>query len=159
LFSKWFYPVILELIRIVGGRIDETNLGKMCVPRVSKREVKRAVSLLCDLGLVKRHKDGRLECIGKIQTTGDPVDTVAVHGYQRSMMTIAQSSLDRLDKDRRDISTLTVSLDDAGFSAIKRKVERLRSEILDIAAATDNEDRVVQLNLQSFHVSRVFENE
>jgi len=65
-------------------------------------------------------------------------------------MLLAVESLDRHEREQRDISTVTVSVDQEGFDQIREKIRECRESVLAIAQACTTEDRVCQLNMQFF---------
>ena len=68
-------------------------------------------------------------------------------------MELAREALYSVPKTHRDISTLTLSISEQGLQHIKEKIKDCRRELLEIAKADENADRVYQLNLQLFPLS------
>jgi len=65
-------------------------------------------------------------------------------------MDLAKTALYNIEKELRDISTVTLSTNKEGMEKIKARIEQFRSEIMAIANQSKNCDRVIQLNVQLF---------
>jgi uncharacterized protein (TIGR02147 family) len=90
-------------------------------------------------------------------TTGEDWQSLAIRSFQKEACSLASQAIDTIPKEERDISTVTVSLNEDGVNRIRDVLSRLRREIIDIAASCDPVDRAYQLNLQLFPVSRTIE--
>lgn len=152
-YTKWYLPVILELIRLSEGDITPTEIGKLCIPAVDRQSGQQAVEILLKLGLVEEDDSGRLTCRDTVLSTGDPVGAVAVRNFQEKMIDLGREALDRFTKEDRDISTVTVSVDREAFGRMKEITAAYRKQLLSIAAGTGKPTRVVQINVQLFPVS------
>jgi uncharacterized protein (TIGR02147 family) len=67
---------------------------------------------------------------------------------------MAISALDAIAPEMRDFSTLTLSVSQEGLKQIKDVLAESRKTIMKIAKSDSNEDRVYQLNLQLFPLTR-----
>jgi uncharacterized protein (TIGR02147 family) len=92
-------------------------------------------------------------------STGDEVHSTEVAKFQMQMLELARQALDRMPANRRDISTLTLSVSQQGFEKIRAIIQRTRKEILSAAVDDTNEDRVVQLNIQLFPLADMSQSE
>ena len=66
------------------------------------------------------------------------------------MLDHAATSLDRLPAEQRDISSVTLCLDESGLERVKRALQRYRRELLDIDELEKNPRQVIQVNFQLF---------
>ncbi len=152
-YTNWYLPVILELIRLGEGDISPQDIGELCIPAVSRQSGERAVEILLKLGFVEEDDSGRLKCHDTVLSTGDPVGAVAVRNFQEKMIDLGREAFDRFNREDRDISTVTVSVDRKAFERMKRVTAAYRKHLLNIAADTGKPTRVVQVNVQIFPVS------
>jgi uncharacterized protein (TIGR02147 family) len=112
------------------------------------------VQLLLDLGLITKTPKGTYRQTNQAITSGEHMANLAIHKFQKQSMQLAAESLDRFDKDERDISTITCSVSSKGLAALKSEIEACRRKMIAIIDNDDPVDRVYQLNFQLFPVSR-----
>ena len=69
------------------------------------------------------------------------------------MMRLASESIERVPAEKRDITSVTISVSEESYTAIIEKLRALRKELLELAESDMNPEKVAQLNLQLFPVS------
>ncbi len=152
-FNKWYYSAIREIISLIDVSDNYKQVAEIITPQISAQEVRDAIELLLRLGLIYRDKSGILKRTDNLITAaGAAIDPSAIRKYQSDTMDIAKNALYNLEKELRDISTVTLSTNKEGMEKIKNKIEQCRSEIMAIASQSKNCDRVIQLNMQLFQL-------
>jgi uncharacterized protein (TIGR02147 family) len=68
---------------------------------------------------------------------------------------LAKEALERFPKQLRDSSTLTLGLSKEGYLAAVEKIAALRKDLLDIARFDRQIDRVIQVNLHAFPLTKI----
>lgn len=152
-YLRWYYSAIRELVAL-SPISDEQEIAQMLRPSITRAEAKEALDLLCRLGFIRQDDDGIYERIDAAITSGTDVDPAIIHAFQVAMMQLAQSAPYRIPKEDRDISTLTISCNAADLAKIRERVRQMRAEITEIACASENADRVFQINTQLFPLSK-----
>ena len=71
-------------------------------------------------------------------------------------MRIAAGSIERFTAAERDISSVTVAVSDETVRVMQEKLQRFRRELLELAELDRQPQRVMQLNLQFFPLSKTF---
>ena len=155
-FSNWFNVALRELINIVRRKMKSRELARMLLPSPKPNDVRKSLNLLLRLGLVKQKADGCMELADKFVSTPDEWTGTAIHSFQVAMAEIGKQALDRFPKSERDISTLTLSLSREGLSAAKAAIQRAREEVMHVANSDSSADRVYELNLQLFPLSKSY---
>ena len=154
-FDKWYHVALRELLNYYPFRGDFQTLAKRLNPPVSAPEAKKAVELLLRLGLIAEKDDHTYAVTDKTVTTGAEVPLVAINTFQIAMMELAREAIDRFPRNKRSISTLTLSLSEEVYGAIDEKLARFRREVLDMVKNDTNEiDRVYQFNFQIFPLTQ-----
>ena len=153
-YQRWYYSAVREILNIKPFKDDYHWLANVVQPSISVPEAKKAVRLLEDLGMVVRGADGFCRLTDQFVTTGDNWQSLAVRSFQKEACSLAALAIDQVPKEERDISTVTVSLDEDGFRRLRESIAALRREIVEIAASCKSTDRAYQVNLQSFPVSK-----
>lgn len=154
-FNKWYYTAIRELVSIIRVTDNYKQIAELLVPQISAHEVCEALELLLRLGFISKDDEGvyhRTETL--LTAAGSQIEPAAIRKYQSDTMDLAKNALYFIDKDLRDISTITLSTNKQGIELIKAKIEQCRSDIMAIAGQSSNSDRIFQLNFQFFPLFR-----
>jgi uncharacterized protein (TIGR02147 family) len=153
-YSKWYYTAIRSLIGIVRFSGDNESLSRMLNPPVSPREVKKAVELLEQLGLIEKDPTGIYALTDTFVTTGESWRSLVVKDFQRETIRLAAESLDRHKKEDRDISTVTIAVNKKDLDELKARITEFRNAILKLAEDSNDPDSVFQLNVQLFPIAQ-----
>lgn len=153
-FEQWYHVALFELLRIVKDPSDHAALGAMLLPPVSGPKARRAIEVLKKLGYIHQENDESSCTTEPFLTTGDTWEGVAIHSFQVAMSTLAAKALDTVPKEERDFSTLTMALSKEAFMKIREVVTNARAEIAAIERECTDPERVYQINLQCFPLSR-----
>jgi len=154
-FDKWYNVAIREVINYFPFRGDYQKLARMLNPPISPVEAKKAVELLVRLGLIAENEDHTYRVTDKTITSVPHVPVVAVHNFQIATMDLAKEAIDRIDREKRSISTLTLSLSKESYKEIEEKLAKFRRDVLDLVKNDRNRiDRVYQFNFQIFPLSQ-----
>jgi uncharacterized protein (TIGR02147 family) len=89
-------------------------------------------------------------------TTGERWEALAIRDFQKQTIMLSADSLTRDPKQTRDISSLTVSVDQEAFDEIREIIRECRAAIVRrIDQIPDgSRDRVYQLNIQCIPLTR-----
>ena len=149
-FSKWYLPVLRELVVFNGQQLSEAALAKKLTPEVKAKDVTSALKQLENLGLIRKDKNGNWEQSETIITTGPEVKSLLVTNFHHQMIKMAGQSIDRFSADKRDITAVTLSIARKNIPEIKTRIAEFRKEILKKYACNENPDQVIQINIQMF---------
>jgi uncharacterized protein (TIGR02147 family) len=116
-------------------------------------DAKRAVQLLDKLGLITKETDGKYHTSGQNLTTGWKWLSQAIESNQRELIKLAEESIDRFSKELRDISTVTMGIDEKILPEIREHIRMFRSSLINIVNSAQGSGRVYQLNIQFFPLS------
>lgn len=151
--SRWYIPAIRELSFRPDCREDPAWIAARLLPPIRERDAAEAVELLIGLGLVAR-KDGYLKPTEPLVSTGPEVKGLHYAQYHQMMIQRGLNALLTLHKDERDISSVTLCLDDTGITRLKDILRTFRRELLQLSASEQKPTQVVQLNLQLFPLTK-----
>jgi uncharacterized protein (TIGR02147 family) len=152
--QHWYMPALRELVTLPGFREDPKWIAGALEPKIGEREASVALATLIKLGLLVRDDEGQLRQAQALVTTGPGPLGHQIFAYHHGMIALAQRALDHLPREERDISSLTLSVAETSLPLIKRKLAELRQELLLLAESEAAPERVMQLNLQLFPLSR-----
>jgi uncharacterized protein (TIGR02147 family) len=154
-YSAWYYSAIRSLLAYYPFNGDYKKLAQQLTPAITPGQAKKSIELLERLSLIVKKQDGYYHLTDRILSTGDAVDSVALVNFQQATMDLAKEALERFPKERRDSSTLTLGLSEQGYRAAVEKIAALRKELLDIARFDTKIDRVIQINLHAFPLTKL----
>ena len=152
-FKSWVNPVVRELAPIMPGA-KPSEIARMCVPEVTAGDVRNALTLMVQAGLLQSKPDGSY-----VQTnrglSGDPqLVSGAVQAMQKQLTMLAVDALDNVPREDRNISGLTFGVDEKTLWHLSEEVDHFRQKVKEILSKVENYDRVYRLNLQLFPLSR-----
>lgn len=156
-YQHWYYTAIREIINIHPFSDDFQWLSETVRPSISVHQAKKAVRLLERLEMIRKDETGYYRLTEQFVTTGDNWHSIAVRSFQKEACTLASHAIDVIPKEERDISTVTVTLNEDGFDRVRKALSAFRKELVEIAASCSDVDRACQINLQLFPVSRILE--
>jgi uncharacterized protein (TIGR02147 family) len=154
-YEKWYYSVIREVLAFHPFKDDYRELARMLEPPIATAEAQKAVKLLEELGLARRNENGILEKSDPIITSGYDTRSLAVNQFIIETLDLAKVALDKLPREERSLSALTLSLPVDGYAMIEEKVKVFRRELLELARNCSDPKRVIQVNFQIFPVTRI----
>ena len=155
--STWYLPAIREMVGCRHFREDPGWIAAQLVPGIRAQEAARALDVLLELGLLVRESDGRLARSQAILLA--PPETRSTHlaSFHRTMMQHASESIDRVHRDQRDLTAITLRVPSTSIAELKRRLGELRRELLAWSEEQPEADRVVQINFQLFPLTAVLE--
>lgn len=149
-FRNWWIVAVRCLLEVAGGRAHARDLASRLNPPVPEAEVQNALDLLQELGLVRKAAAGRLVLSEVHLTAGGEEKTQAVRHFQRQILALASESLERYPREERDVSTLTLAVDEAAFRDIREMLRESRRQIQKRVEESVGPDRVMQLSMAFF---------
>jgi uncharacterized protein (TIGR02147 family) len=132
---------------------DYRAIAGTCAPAITVWDAKRAVRLLEKLGLIAKAPDGLYYTTNGNLTTGQKWYSHAIEGYQHDMIRLADEAINRFAKGKRDISTVTMSIDEKSLPEIREHIRQFRSSLIKMVNSYSGTGKVYQLNLQLFPLS------
>lgn len=151
--SHWYNPAVRELAARKDFRLDAEWISKQLWPRVPVAKVRRTLDLLLEMGLIVVAEDGTVSRGEPSLTTGHEVRSLAVGNFHRQMISRASESIDSVDRERRDISGLTVCIPATLVPELKHRIHQFRESMLEVCDRTGEGQVVYQLNVQLFPLS------
>jgi uncharacterized protein (TIGR02147 family) len=150
-FSEWFHPVIHELVGFSDFKYDPEWIGNRLQPKPRSEEIVKSLELLERLELIRFDAtSNRWIQTNKRISTGHRVKGLAFVAYHKKMIEMASDSISQVSSEKRDISALTLSIDEKTFKAMQAMIHAFQMQLLDLADSVENPDRVCNVNIQLF---------
>ena len=150
LYEQWYTPVIRELI--TGKSVESLDcsaIARSFMTPIHHKQVRHSIDLLLELELIAI-KEGVYRQLSPILDTGNEVSSYAIKQFHKTMIGFGSDSIEKVQRENREISSVTMRVSDEGFSSIKARVQQFRTEILQIIADDKGGDALSQLNFQLF---------
>jgi uncharacterized protein (TIGR02147 family) len=158
-FSTWYNVAVRELLNYFPFKGDYEELAKMVAPQITPLQAQCAVELLLKLNLVNI-ENGIYFVTEKTLTTGPMVSLSSIHHFQRSTLNLAQTAIERFDRNDRSITTLTASVSPRQFKMIEERLATFRREVQEMVKNDpDSIERVYQFNFQIFPLTKRYHRE
>jgi uncharacterized protein (TIGR02147 family) len=152
--THWYYPAIRELAARPDFVDDPAWVAAQISPGIEARQAKSALKTLESLGLLVRGEDGKLARGEASLTTGHEVRSVVIPAYHLQMIERAAKAVETVPPEQRDVSALTVCIKESSLSDLKGKIHRFREEMMERCDSEPEPERVYQLCIQLFPLSR-----
>ena len=154
---NWYYPAIRELAGRPDFQADPSWISERLVSQVGREEIARALGVLEALQLVVRDGAGKVSRGEKTVSTGPEVKgaaRVVAAAFLRQMLERASESIDLVPSEERDIGSITVAVRADTVAELKGRIQRFRRELLERCDQDQDADRVYQLNIQLFPLTK-----
>lgn len=152
--SRWYYPTIRELAACPGFSSDPDHIAASLRPKITAAQAAEAVSVMVELGLLIRERDGTLTPTEATIATPHQVQGLAVHNYHQGMIKRAGASIERFSREQRHLSAITVAVPADLIPVIKAEIDAFQERILDLCDSTEaDSEQVYQFNMQLFPLS------
>lgn len=148
--SRWYIPVIRELLVRPDFREDARWLSRQLMPAITQREAEQAIAILLELGLVARNDAGVLQQVDSLVQTPEGPLGLHVLRFHRVMLERAAEALDTVPRAEREFESLTLCLSESRMQELKARLETFCEELMQSYQADAESRRVVQVNLQMF---------
>lgn len=153
--SHWYLPAIREMALRPDFRDDPAWIASQLVPPIKPSEAASAITTLLELGLLVRTEEGRLaQGSAALVASADVPASMHLRNYHRQMIARAAEALDTLPREQRDVSSVTLAVDEATAARIADAIVGFRRQLLELSALAERPSRVVQVNIQLFPLTR-----
>jgi uncharacterized protein (TIGR02147 family) len=153
-FRAWYYTAVWSLIQMKPRSPDFRAIADACEPRITTQQASEAVKLLTRLGLVRTDEQGRLVVTDNHITAPEKWSSLAITAYLHEMILRADSALETIGKEFRDISSVTVTFREKNIEQIRTLIADFRKSIIALTEEQGDPDRAYQVNIQFFPITR-----
>lgn len=152
--SHWYYITIREMTLLKSFQEDGAWIADQLNHKVSATKALTAIDDMLTLGLLKKDPNGRLMVSNKILSTADEAIDVSIKKTHKDLINKAMNSLDHTTPAFRDISSLTIALNQEGFDELKNSLQEFRKKLNLRLSQCQSPDAVYQINFQAFNLTK-----
>jgi uncharacterized protein (TIGR02147 family) len=145
--SRWYYPVIREMVTLPDFSEDIKWLKFKLGNRLTCTEITEAIETLTRLGLLKRDEAGRLvQSEAHVKTSAEIADTGS-YVFHQQMLSLAKDALKMVEAENREFSGVTMTISKKQLHEIKTKIREFENAIVQyLADNPDIPETVFQMN-------------
>ncbi len=150
-FSHWYYIPIREMAALDDFKEDAHWIAAHLKPAIKPAEAGRALELLKKLGILRYDENRKLVQSDSFVKTEDEVQSLFLRKFHYQMIQLAQESIERVPREEREISSVTISIPKSEVQNIKTMISAFEDDILEmIAKKNEKSETIYQLNFQFF---------
>lgn len=147
-FSKWYYPVLRDLLPLVPAGTSAEHIGRMFTPALRAPQVQSGIDYLIEAGFITTAEDGKYLVTSPIISTPPRVRSTILRKYHLKNLEINAEVYDSFTSDDRSMTSVTCSLSKESFEKVREEIAALREKILAIAREEKSPDRVCHVGFQ-----------
>lgn len=160
-FSKWYYPVVREAVVNSDWNGDYMVLARIIEPQITTEEAREAVKNLEEWGLIRNVGD---EANPRFEETSQMLDAsgvapIALRQIRREYMQHAIGAVESKPKNERFAAFTTLAMSESSYDYAVEVLEEARKKIIARAANDLNVERVYEMMLVAFPMSKKMEKE
>ena len=156
-FSKWYYPVVREMAVNADWHDDYMVLARMLTPQITTEEARDAVKKLLEWNLLKKVGDHYEETSQMLDASEIP--PIALRQIRREYIQHAIGAVESMPKDERFAAFTTLAMSESSYNYAVEVLEEARKKIIAKAANDPNVERVYEMMLVAFPMSKKIEKE
>lgn len=150
-YKEWYHSVVKAILEVVDFKDNYADLAKRLLPPITTGEARASIKLLLDLGLVRKNDHGFLKSTDKVVSTGAFAREDIIHRFQAKCFDAARFAIISSDKQPKRILTKTISISEAGYKRLEKRLEKFSAEIRTIVHKDESQaDKVYQLAVALF---------
>jgi len=150
-YSNWYNAAIREIIALKDAKHTPQWISRKINPPVTPQQVKVAISLLRELGFIRKDAQGRLvQDVPKLDV--DPDEYIqSVKEFTRSMIELGWESIERFDPKNREVSGLTLAMSPECYEKVKEMIRKTQDDIFDyVCKDPGSSELVCRVNMEMF---------
>ena len=152
--GKWYIPVIRELVATEGFKFDAKWIQKKLAHHIPLSEINTAMEFLKKFHFVKRRNDGSYALPQKnVDCTGG-VFQVVLADFHRQMLDLAAASINKTEKEKRNLSCYTFALPEKNFPRVRQILKNAEEQLAALEAESEDKDTVYHVEFAAFPLTR-----
>lgn len=166
-FSKWYYPIIRELVVSSHWKGDYMLLARSLDPQITTEEAREAVKNLVEWGLIREVPNEGTDAgahAARFEETSQMLDAsaippMALRQIRREYVQHAIGAIENKTKNERFAAFTTLAMSEGSYNYAVEVLEEARKKIIARAANDSNVERVYELMMVAFPMSKKMEKE
>ncbi len=148
--SGWHVVAIREMVDLEDFQPSPEWMAKKLKNKISVKQAEDAWYLLLELGMVRKVPQSE-----QFETTNQKFEidpggvNFALRGYHKHLLDRAKDAVDQEPITERELSSLTISVNDEDYELVKRRINEFRQELNSVISTNKGRrTRVISFNTQ-----------
>lgn len=151
LYSKWYYFVIWEMVRLKDFNEHPEWIANKLKKKITPTEASEAIERLTEAGMLSRTDDGKLIQHSRTLEWPGEVAKLAVKHYHHSMLQLSMDAMnENIDRNLREYSGLLISLSREDLDYVKESIYELTRNLNHRFSQNQAPSDVYHLHIQLF---------
>ena len=152
--SNLYYLSLRELLRVKNIKETPEWLAEQFIVKVTPTEIKNAINIMLDLGLLIRDKNNHLSIAeGRLETTSD-ISSEAIKQYHEQMLDNAKLALRNTQPEARELTGTTLVMNSKNIKVAKELIREFRKKF-EMLMEDESGDQVYQIQIQLFPITKL----
>ena len=156
-FSKWYYPVLRDLLPLLPPNMPAEKIGRMFTPVLRAPQVESGIRYLMESGFVTLDENGVYRVEQPIVSTPPRVRSTILRKYHLKNLEVNSEVYDLFTSDDRSVTSVTCGLSKESFEKVREEIAKFREKILALSREEKNPDRVCHVGFQLVNRAKVKE--
>lgn len=141
--------IVRELAPLMPGALPG-EMAQKIKHAFSAKQVRDSLALLTKSKLLKEKALNTYEQTDKAITGSSEAIPLALRSMNREMIDMAREAIDKVDVSQRNISGVTMGIDEETYRKISEEINSCRKRVITLANKCNKIDQVYRLNFQLF---------
>jgi len=150
-FSKWYYPIVRELVVNSDWKDDYKVLAKMVMPHITANEARESVKTLLELGMIKSSGGKYVETSLMVDASG--VSPIALRQIRRDYIQHALRAVECVPRSEHYAAFTTLAMSEKSFKYVVEVMRDARKKIMAKVANDADVERVYEMMFMTFPMS------
>lgn len=151
-FSKWYQPILRELVVNSKWNGDYKALAQMVVPPITTSEAREAVKNLLQLGLIKKVGDRYEET--SLMVDASNVSPIALQQIRRDYIKHGLRAVECIPRDEQYAAFTTLAMSEETFKYVVNVMKEARKKIIAKVANDMNVEKVYEMMFMTYPMSK-----
>ena len=156
--SNWYFFVIREMVQLKDFKENGSWISGKLNKAITPKEVKRAISIMLRLGLLKREKNNQLIQTNHQITTSADVPSEVLKQFHEEMILLGQQSIRKIPLKQREVTSVTLNMNPEKMIQAKELIREFRIKFTELIEENPGTE-TYQFNIQFFPLTNLNQEE
>ncbi len=155
LFECWSTPIVRSLLEVTRGIGDSHKIARLLEPPITEKQAEKTIQRLLEQRQIVKIASGKYKLVDEHVSVGNAGKGKSrVRQYQSLALDYAKIALEKIPVEDRNISTLTINVDDECFEDLQEMFVSFRKQLLKRVHLVKSPNRVMQVALAIYPVTK-----
>ncbi len=152
--GHWWIPAVRSFLEISQGISNLHTIATSIFPPITKEQVQEALDVLISLGFIRKGASNRYIVQKTHFSAKGNEKKTAIRSFQKQIISLSLEAIDTCPPEERDISTLTVTVDQKCVGDLKEMIREFRKQIQKRVDEVEKPDVALQLTVSLFPLTK-----